>query len=394
MKVRYYGHAGQTTGYGIAAEHTIRALLRVGIDVEIRTLAPYHTLQWSELPLTSYLRTDEQLDPAPDVVIVHTVPTACTQVVAVALQEGSLVLGRTFDHPDDVGNGIPVVAYTTWECDSPAPPMMLEAMSLFDQVWTPSLQSLVGFRGLHSFERPVIVVPHAYDFDRHIDTPNRIAKPGDSKRHRFYYVGAWNYRKNPAGVVRAYAHAFAPKDNVELLLHLPGSNKETLAYAMCATGIAPEDFPAFRVTFDHVPRENIDMLHQHADCFVTATRGEGWNLPAFEAMVAGRMVIAPMYMGHDDFLSGTSARLYPSHAVPASFDVVKTGENQIQPHGAQGASGKDLFREPYLLALASHMREVYEQRQRSIEVRYSPRERYGYDAVGQKMKTALEAVLA
>ena len=53
--------------------------------------------------------------------------------------------------------------------------------------------------------------------------------------------------------------------------------------------------------------EEIHSLYNRKDihCYVTATHGEGYGLPIFEAAYSGMPIIATNWSGHIDFLSGT-----------------------------------------------------------------------------------------
>jgi glycosyltransferase involved in cell wall biosynthesis len=50
-------------------------------------------------------------------------------------------------------------------------------------------------------------------------------------------------------------------------------------------------------------------LYRAADCFVLPTRGEGWNLPALEALACGVPVITTAWSAHLDWLNQENAFL-------------------------------------------------------------------------------------
>lgn len=65
-------------------------------------------------------------------------------------------------------------------------------------------------------------------------------------------------------------------------------------------------------------------LYRGADAYVTASMGEGWNLPLCEAAMTGLPVIAPLHTAHLDYLTERSAFLYPcdgEEIVPSSKAV-------------------------------------------------------------------------
>lgn len=395
MKIRYYGHCGQLTGYGRAAEQMCHALLAAGAELEIRTLAPYDSLKFETdggILLETMLRTDAQLDPRPDVVIVHTLPMDCPKVVELAVP--TLISSL---RPRPIW-----VAYTTWEAVGEAPLHVVKPYEVFDEVWHPSASSSCAFEALMAQDHGgnVRVMPHCFDEDTLPYCRERVHPPGATAPrvpYRFYSVGAFSARKNPVALVRAFAHAFTRDDDVELLLACQGLTAEILTHTICATGIPPNELPPIRCDFRALTEGELWNLHRGADCFVTATRGEAWNLPAFEAVLAGRHVIAPLGHGHQTFLHRTSAMLYGSYPMPAMVETraVRDGSGfHVQTIGAQGLTSKSIWLEPDVLQLAEAMRASYEQRISNLDVQYDLAERFGYKAVGTLAMSALENLLA
>ena len=52
----------------------------------------------------------------------------------------------------------------------------------------------------------------------------------------------------------------------------------------------------------NIPPRDIDHLHTRGDCYVSLTRGEGWGLPAFDALLFGNPVIITGWSGQLDYL--------------------------------------------------------------------------------------------
>lgn len=393
MKVTYYGHVGTTSGYGIAAAHTCMAMLKAGIELEIMPLAPpdRSRVRAECVPLAPYIidpdayrfRWDER-----DLVIVHTLPLDCQRILE--LHE------RALGHPG--GAGDPAVAYTTWETITGPPLPVLGALAAFDDVWVPStvLERDCTMRAVET-------VPHAFDDERAlVSVP--LATPGrpEDRPFRFYYVGAWSSRKNVHGLVRAFCSAFRRDDNVELVLHTK-VDVSVLVVALASTGIPQDQLPRVRLT--HTERMSgvaMEGWVASMDCFVTATRGEAWNLPAFEALAAGRMIISPANLGSDDFLLDTEKSILLGRggcgdvALPF-IDVVPMrsvgGAITMVTDGAQGMSCRDRWQEPNLVALADAMRYVYQAGLRDNHANYSLGERFGYAAVGKIIREKIEGVL-
>ncbi len=337
MKIRYYGHVGQPTGYGRAASDLCMALLGAGVSLEIRPMSPPNTRRFSGafLPLANHVKLEGDLDPHPDAVIVHTIPVDCAKVQHIVMSGPT----RT---------SAPWIAYTTWEALT-RPAELRAQFYGFNQVWHPSRANAEALlaRG------PAKIVPHCFDPKTVLARLGPSDLPRDPNTFYFYYVGAWSERKNPGGVIEAFRHAFGPNDNVALILQCAGANPDAENGPGHLAGVHGAVYRNQRVSDEYI----LEMPKLY-DCFVTASHGEAWNLPCFDAMLAGRQIIAPLGLGSDDYLDETDAGLY-------------------------GAHRGQLWLEPDLGMLAAAMHATYSQRLRNLTTNYDPVERYGYPAVAQ-----------
>ncbi len=392
MKVRLYCHAGQMTGYGRAAEGLAHSMLAAGIDLEIRPLADYATLRFApeHAPLAALVRRDHELSPNPDAIIVHTLPGSCGKAL-------DAITSQMHTHQAD---GCSFIAYTTWEAVSPLPRDIADSLLMFDQVWVPSKATwnTMAPSSVSAADQVmrVKVIPHAFN---ETSLEERRAQGIQSDKFRFYYLGAWNNRKNPAGLIAAYARAFTRGDDVRLAICSTGARQEDFFAALSATGLVDVGMdiglmPFVQLQNQPMPDERVIGLHQSMDCFVTASRGEAWNLPAFEAVLAGRHVISPGDLGSDEFLIDTSYHRINNAPAPAAVDVQfqasPEGAVSFRVAGAQGLTCRADWLEPDLSQLAKAMRRAYEMRNRNLTTHYDLAARFSYRAVGKLVRQALE----
>ncbi len=381
MLIRYYGHVGVPSGYGDAANELCMAILSAGIDLEIQTDGTQ--LHKRFLPLAACVPPTADLSPDPDVVIIHTLPLDCHRVlVSQRIRE---TCPRAL-----------CIAYTTWEGVGAAIPL-LEALMPFDRVWVPSESNRQYIQTLFAPDT-VAVVSHPYDTDRARTNDNRDqGRPGWLGTYSFLYVGAWALRKNVEGVIKAYSRAFTPDDDVLLQLHCAGAAPDACRLAQVATGLSLEQMPPIAFSTDRVSDEALWGMHQISHCFVTASRGEAWNIPAFNAMLAGQHIIAPRGQGSDDFLRDTSAYLYGSQTVPASgevkFDNITAEGATARYWGCQGLTVREDWMEPDIASLGLLMRRAWAERVVSLQINYDPAERFGRAAVGEYVRDLLEGAL-
>lgn len=381
MLIRYYGHVGVPSGYGDAASEMCMAILGAGFDLEISTDGDACHKRY--LPLARCFRNEEELR-TPDVVIVHTLPLDC----GAFLERGRL----RERYPRAV-----FVAYTTWEGASPLPRYIWRSLGAFDHVWVPSTATAHCMQSPASLEDRVrtVVVPHPFDEARWLGNghyTDNLQSP-----YRFYYLGAWNSRKNVEGVVRAYLRAFTREDDVDLTIQSAQAAPGACQIAQLATGVDPDDMPPIHFSHSRVTDERLQIIHLASHCFVTAARGESWNLPAFDALLARRHIIAPGGLGSDDFLAETSADRYGSRLAPAVGDVrlvdapdAPPGHAIAQYVATQGLTVRSDWRDPDLGELAIRMRAAYTQRVTNLHIDYDPAERFGRAAVGRRITEILQ----
>ncbi len=379
MRILYYGHVGSLSGYGRAAADNCMALLSTGkVELEIGAIdyradqARIALAGAKEVLVPRILRPGDQ--PAEhDVVIIHTLPQDLPRAYAT------------------IDPSAPCVAYTTWE-GYRVPPDLLALYDVFDQIWVPSEHCATAFRSDDIDDR-VRTIPHAFDVET--VEPRRMPRPLEDG-FRFYYVGAWNSRKNPAGLLRAWAAAFTKDDpHVSLTMHCPGVSADQFVIALHQTGVHPDDMAPVVLSNKHVSEDAIWKMHASHDCFVTASRGEAWNLPCFDALLARRHVIAPRQLGSAEYLQGTTAATVGGMAVPCSVDVQVVGGDgarnfQLQTVGAQGLSARSTWIEPNLIDLACAMRHAYETGTRFIDFPPDLLTRFSYRSVGELALQTLE----
>lgn len=395
MLIRYHGHIGEQTGYGHAAREFCMSLLAAGIpdlQLQINPLAPGQGIPPRYAALVPYLVDADKLSVSPDVCIIHTLPLSCGEGGRQAAER----LRPT---------GTKLVAYTTWEgAESPSEGVR-EMLSIFDEVWFPNEDTVnaidprrARFGGTHVFP-----IPHSYDEGApwgRSAAEARARRFGRRGPYTFYYIGAWTARKNVEGLIRAFMWAFDNESPVQLILQCAGAAPAAAQLAMFGSGVPRERWPSVHFSSDPVSDERLTELHLGSDCFVTASRGEGWCLPAFEAMLHGNHIIAPEGLGCDDYLHDTSATLFsaelaPSHGEIRMKHVDASGGATAEYLGAQGMSARDTWREPNLHELGGAMRDAFRSRRdrAGLRVHYDIASRYGRPAVGALIKARLEDII-
>ncbi len=409
MRIRYFCHYDKLTGYGRAARDYLLALHGVdGIELEIIAFGGGEL--GISLPPGTTVRSPEPRYSALDPLVVPWVDLAGSADVAIYHASPRALEGMTsrWRWQDDATPRH--VAMTTWET-RPLPEVHAAALAAYDAVIVPSHFCAAAINDARAQIAPIVtpdkvyVVPHCFDEQW---WPRPAARErGTAGPIRFLSIGAWGERKNMLGVLRAYLHAFTKADDVELMLLIANPDFDDIRSVVARSGLSAEQLPALHVP---EPREltedQLVELHQAADAYVSAARGEGWGLGMFEAAILGKRVIAPLWGGQADFLDGSPlyshvhGTLTPCFGGLARGRIIETDRGMMQESIVSlppGVDCKQVWYEPDLAALAGHMRRVYRQQhglsQEDLDrERTSLEARFGYHTVGAKLSNTLKEI--
>jgi hypothetical protein len=225
--------------------------------------------------------------------------------------------------------GVAYVGVTVWESDS-IPNPVARILSELECLVVPSVHTQKAFER-SGVDTRIVVVPHT--FDARIwrkPWPTDVTVNTDRK-YVFYGIGTPIERKNLATLVRAYFTAFEGRDDVVLRLKSTGEHAELIALAKKAledSGIDSAKRPAMRLFTEHWGTAKMRSFHLDGDCFVSATRGEGFGLCEFEAKLCGSRVITTDWGSAPEFLRVPDL---VSEAGPANGHPYRDGGAEFVP---------------------------------------------------------------
>jgi glycosyltransferase involved in cell wall biosynthesis len=198
------------------------------------------------------------------------------------------------------------VAFTMHEIDG-IPRPMVEVLERAHAVVVPSEWNADAFRR-SGLTRPVRVCPLGFD-------PGEGWSPGPARDGpvRALMVGMLNaggVRKGFGEGVEAFLRAFANVDDVELVIKVwPG----------CLQRLPPLPMDRrIRVIAAAMPVPDLVELVRSADVFLSPSYGEGWNLPALEAMACGVPVVASDETAHRAFHGPETGYVVRSRRTPSA----------------------------------------------------------------------------
>jgi len=191
------------------------------------------------------------------------------------------------------------IGYTMLEVDG-FPADWVRQANRMDEVWVPSSFNREGFLRC-GLKRPVHVMPLGVDADHF--HPRIVAHPNPAGEFVFLSVFEWGERKEPWLLLKTFSDTFAAHEPVRLLCKIinrdPGIKLKEEIRRLGLRSPGGRISYLFNLEFPH---QQLGSLYRSADCFVAASRGEGWDMPLMEAMACGVPAIATDWGAHTEFV--------------------------------------------------------------------------------------------
>ncbi|HEX6458945.1 MAG TPA: glycosyltransferase [Thermoleophilaceae bacterium] len=185
------------------------------------------------------------------------------------------------------------VVILPWEYGSPPKEWVSEVHARADRVWVPSAYVRDGYVEAGMPPGVIDVVPNGVDLERFSPRGPAFNLPSEAGC-TFLFVGGSIWRKGVDILLEAWAEAFGPGDDVQLVIKDFGttSHYRNQTHGPAVVEYAERDDVARIVYMDEdMSLDELAALYRACDVFVTPYRGEGFCLPALEAMACGLPVI-------------------------------------------------------------------------------------------------------
>lgn len=200
--------------------------------------------------------------------------------------------------------------------------------------------------------KKIKVVPYGYNPE--IYKISRIAR---SKDFTFCNINSWFGtavdRKGTAILLKAFDQEFGNEPNVKLGLKISTFilNRDSNFYLECIKRILGHTNRNIMINTNLLPEKDLAYLYNSADCFVNATRAEGFGLTILNSLACGCPVIIPKdhNSGYMDFCEGNPGVIFVDLATP------KLGDQTFY-------TDSNYLAEPDISSLRAKMRWAYENR--------------------------------
>lgn len=286
MKILYIGHYKEGSGWSNAAINNILALDSIGLDVVCRNVKL--TNNNANIPDRINKLESKDLQDV-DYCIQHVLPhhlvgsSKFKKNVAYFVHESSNI------------------KHTNWYIH----------LKQMDEVWVPSTHAAnnLAEEGLSTR-----VLPHCFDLSYYMTNYPAINFDELSHTFKFYTIADINDRKNIDAIIKCFYSEFSKSEPVSLILKLKkfgmsegklgeyisekiNNIKRTLRMYRHSSS-----YPKQAIIASNMTNEGIYSLHKTCDCFVGISHGEGWSIPAFEAMCFGNTPICSNEGGPSEFI--------------------------------------------------------------------------------------------
>lgn len=215
------------------------------------------------------------------------------------------------------------IAFWLWELEE-FPKEHINAIRLFDEIWTPSEFASRSIRKVT--DKPVITIPYHVTAEKS-EKFNRqfFGLPEDKFLFLIMYdTNSTMDRKNPQGAVEAFKKAFSAKQT-EVGLVIKMNNPLDKDVELIKEQLSGYDNVYF-IT-EVLDKVQVNSLIADVDVFVSLHRAEGFGLVMAEAMLLDTVCIATNWSSNTEFMNSDVACMVDYKMVP-----VKTKDN-IYPDG-------------------------------------------------------------
>lgn len=210
-----------------------------------------------------------------------------------------------------------------WE-ESRVPPSMVEHLNTHTDALLVSSYFVQNALRYSGYEHPVFIVPLGLAAYIH-QAPVRpqVLQPQGQQAFRFLHVSSAFERKGVDVLLQAFFERFTQADNVELLIKtFPNPHHDIQAQVREWQQRFPQG-PRVLMDLESLDDAQMLQLYAGAHAMVLPSRGEGFGLPAAEALALGIPLVTTGFGGQADFAAHSSAFVVP-YALAASRSHVRS----------------------------------------------------------------------
>ena len=274
-----------------------------------------------------------------------------------------------------------------WETDR-IPPHWAIQLNAFDELIVPCHSNADAMKR-SGVSIPIHVVPMpVFKDDYQLDGVEPFEIPGVNPNDVtiYYNISQWSHKKGIDAAIRSYFLAFQNDESVLFILkgyvgmHNQEGDASKVAGAVqeIKNAMRLPKYPRIYITDTVMTEKGIQKLHKMGDCYLNLSRGEGWGIPPFEALLYGNELVTTHNTAMLDWSSEDESYLVESyldsvHNMPHPDPNLYTArENWYEPVIRSGAEA--------LQAHFSSMKKNSAEQVEKMFVKFNPK------VIGEQLK--------
>jgi glycosyltransferase involved in cell wall biosynthesis len=150
------------------------------------------------------------------------------------------------------------------------------------------------------------VIPHILKFDVWND---RVKSMGATDEFVFLFLGTWRKRKGWEALLEAWFSEFGPDEKVRLVIKTDKSDRAAEDISRIKKNLGKKETAPISLERRLLNEEQIASFVKSAHCYVSSTLGEGFGLPALQAIALGVPVIITNFSGCQEYATADNCTL-------------------------------------------------------------------------------------
>jgi len=329
-----------------------------------------------------------------------------------------VVIQHVLPHQFEFKGGVKNIGLFDWETTNFLRSNWSHCCNMLDEIWVPSIQNVAAVKK-SGVSLPVKILPCSCDTERFDKEYESLKIPRTDGKCVFYTIGEMTRRKNIIAIIRAFYSAFSVRDDVVLVIktNLPGKTSEEATNILKSTiddikksmhiYMRHNYYPPVICITNPVSEQQICELHRTGDVFVSASHGEAWGIPAHDAMGFGNPAILSAWGAYPELMLKDAEDYWQEdiqlfHGYPRDTKIGWLINGQLTPCFGQVDTfpdlytGQEMWYEPNIGTLVSHMQEAYEEwasgkLQRRGNLAKQRAKEFSYEKIGMIAKKNLES---
>lgn len=299
--ILYIGHYKDNNGLGESCRRYVDFLSNnIKLNLAIRPIFVTNSVITNYINNDKYIEYENNSSKNYDTIIQHTLPDY-------------------LEYNKEFGKNIAIAEIETINVNYGG---WIEKLNLMDEIWVGSkfaADSLI-FGGLN---KPIKIIPEPYNITEYGDKKdNFFTYSDDTNPFIFYTIGQYAEKKNIKSIILAYLLEFNKQDNVRLFIKTCDHRKQNddlenlIKYDMSVIKNIIrkpiENYPDVDIVCGYLSSSDIIRLHQSADCYVNAAKGDSFGASAIEAALCDNIIINNKNIGSSTYFNSTNALMIDS----------------------------------------------------------------------------------